>query len=363
MPRRRLALLLSALAGATALLWWLLSDEPAGRAARPHEGEKQVRAARRAAPPVTTLPALSTGTERPSGPPKGRVVLRAGWGAGPGQLGRREAHESNPEAPMSLAVDGKGNVAVLDQVNRRVQRFDPTGKPLGSIPLTTDTAQDLLVEPERIAVLDRLGQDPGLELVGADGSPLGRVPVVGGQVSEGGAITGLFSGPNGLYVETGHDDLVRVAGADGQPADLQETIPGRPSRDGKLYLKAGVIEKPAGRVYVQAHDRQLKLAWETPLNLGRPLLHLLLLDSDTSGNVYLGAEVGQEDPATHDFVDLATLVVRLDPAGHLDGVLELPPTTADAAETFRPLVIGVDGTVYHMVPSSAGVTVTAYRFQ
>lgn len=362
MPRRRLALLLAALAGTTALLWWLLDHEPAGRAARKGESHAPARVTR-ATPPVTTLPALSTGVDRPAGPPRGRVVLRAGWGVGPGQLGRREAQESNPEAPMSLAVDGRGNVAVLDQVNRRVQRFDPTGKPLGSIPLTTDTAQDLLVEPDRVAVLDRLGQEPGLELVGADGSPLGRIPVVGGQVPEGGAITGLFSGPKGLYVETGHDDLVRVAGADGQPADLQETIPGRPSRDGKLFLKAGVIEKPEGRVYVQAHDAQLKLAWETPLNLGRPLLHLLLLDSDIKGNVYLGAEVGQEDPATHDFVDLATLVIRLDPAGHLDGVLELPPTTADAAETFRPLVIGDDGTVYHMVPSTAGVTVTAYRFQ
>ncbi len=195
-----------------------------------------------------------------------------------------------------------------------------------------------------------------------DGRRVGKLNVVGGKVKEGGGITGIFAASGGTYVEDGHDDLVRVGDAEGKQTDLSETIPGRPTRDGKLYIKAGVIDKAAGRVYVQAHDLQKKLAWELPLNLTRPVLHVLLLDSDLKGHVYLGAEVGIEDPTTHAMTDLATVVVRITPEGKLDGTLILPPSTADAAETFRPLVVGGDGTIYHMVASSSGLKVSSYTF-
>jgi hypothetical protein len=211
-------------------------------------------------------------------------------------------------------------------------------------------------------VLDRLGQRPGVQIYDADGRPGQRLRVVGGKIEEGGGITGLFVTAGGVYVEDGHDDLVRVSDGDGQQTDLQETIPGRPTRDGKLFIKAGVIDKAAGRVYVQAHDLGKQLAWELPLNLTRPVLHLLLLDSDLKGRIYLGAEVGVEDAVTHEMGELATLVVQIDAQGKLTGTLTLPPTTADAAETFRPLVVGDDGTIYHMVVTAQGLHISKYSF-
>jgi hypothetical protein len=293
--------------------------------------------------------------DTPGAPTK--VVVRGTWGSEPGQFGKLQAEESNPEAPMSLAVDGQGNLSILDQVNRRVQRFDRTGKLLGTLPIRSETTQDLAVEGDKTYLLDRLGAEPGIEVLDSQGRPVERLPAVGGAVKEGGAITGLFTSSGAVYVENEHDDLVRVDGAS------NEEIPGRPSRDGRLYLKAAVVEKSAGRIYVQAHaQKDRDLAWETPLNLGRPLLHLLMLDSDRSGQVYVAAEVGQEDPQTHAFHDLATLVIRLSPEGRLDGVLSLPPTTAEAAETFRPLVVGDDGTIYHMLVTEAGLQVTAHSF-
>lgn len=290
-------------------------------------------------------------------PNRSRVLVRGAWGSAPGQFGRLRAEESNPEAPMSLAVDGQGTLSVLDQVNRRVQRFDRSGKLVGTVPIRSETVQDIAVQGDRTFLLDRLGGEPGVEILDSAGRSVERLPAVGGAVKEGGAITGLFPRGSAVYVENEHDDLVRVGGAG------EETIPGRPSRDGRLYLKAGIIDKTAGRIYVQAHNQSDRgLAWETPLNLGRPLLHLLLLDSDRSGRVYVAAEVGQEDPQTHAFHDLATLVIRLTPEGRLDGVLTLPPTTAGAAETFRPLAVGDDGTIYHMLPIEAGLQVTAHSF-
>ena len=316
-----------------------------------------------------SIPAVSPGAQgaRPkaASPARaaGETVLRATWGSGPGQVGRRKARESNPEAPMGLILDSKGGLLLLDQVNRRVLRLGRDGVAGSPLALGSDTAQDLAVGPDgRISVLDRLGREPGVEVLDPDGRRLGRLDVVGGKIKEGGAITGLFHGPDGQYVETDNDDLVLIADAKGNPTDLEQTVPGRPSRDGKLYLKAGIVSRPAGRVYVQAHRKDRKLVWETPLNLGRPVLQILMLDSDSAGNVYLGAEVGRQDPKTHQMLDLATVVLRLDRGGQLTGALQLPPTTASPAETFRPLAVSPDGRVYQMVPGPKGITVMAYKF-
>ena len=265
---------------------------------------------------------------------------------------------------MGLTLDSKGGLLLLDQVNRRVLRLRGDGTPGAPLALGSDTVQDLAVGPDgQIAVLDRLGHPPGVDVLDPGGRRLRRLPVVGGRIKEGGAITGIFYGPGGQYVETDNDDLVRIADANGNPTDLEQTVPGRPSRDGKLYLKAGIASRPAGRVYVQAHHKDRKLVWETPLNIGRPVLQILMLDSDSAGNVYLGAEAGREDPQTHKMVDLATVVLRLSQQGQLTGALLLPPTTAAAAETFRPLAVSPDGRVYQMVPGPGGISVTVYSFK
>jgi hypothetical protein len=356
---RRLILLLLVAVACGVLVWWLArGPDRAARVDADPQARRQTRP-ERPLPRAAPQPLWSDEGPRPAA---GRLVIQGAWGAGPGQFGRKPAQESNPEAPMSLRVDRSGKIHVLDQVNRRVQRFGPDGRHLGSQSIDRDTFQDLLVDDDgRTLLLDRLAE-PGIEVLGPDGRSEGRLAVVGGAVSEGGGITGLFSDDNGTYVEVGHDDLVRVADSGGKPTSLNETIPGRPSRDGKLYLKAGIISKAEGRVYVQAHHQDGQLAWETPLNLGRPVLHLLLLDSDTQGRVYLGAEVGVEDPVTHGFQDLATVVARLSSDGHLTGALNLPPTTTDPAETFQPLVVSDDGTIYHMVATAGGLKVTAYTF-
>ena len=351
------------LLGVVALLWLTgQGEDRSDEAARSRTDEAVVTPPPkpvRTPTPEAPAPSPATTSESP-----GKALIIATWGSGPNQVGRRKARESNPEAPMGLVVDGRGGLWLLDQVNRRVLRLGPDGKALSPLPLGSSTAQDISVGPNgEIAVLDRLGKEPGVEVLGADGRRLRKLEVVGGRIKEGGAITGLFHGPDGLYAETDNDDLVQVANKDGEPTDLEQTIPGRPSRDGKLFLKAGIVSRPAGRVYVQAHTKDRKLAWETPLNLGRPVLQILLLSSDTAGNVYLGAEVGREDPQTHQVLDQATVVLRLSRAGQLTGTLILPPTTASPAETFRPLAVAPDGKVYQMVPGPGGVTVTVYRFK
>ncbi|MGZ3443631.1 MAG: hypothetical protein ACXVDD_29110, partial [Polyangia bacterium] len=103
------------------------------------------------------------------------VVLSASWGGGNGQLGRRSDPESMTEGPMSLVVDA-GGVTILDNVNRRVARFDTHGRTLPPIALDTDAAQDRARARDRIAVLDRL-HDKRVPLYDNDGSARATLPL------------------------------------------------------------------------------------------------------------------------------------------------------------------------------------------
>lgn len=293
---------------------------------------------------------------------KGTTLIKGKWGAERGQFGRLKARESNPEGPMSFAVGKKGALVVLDQVNQRLQRFTPEGQLLSTQRIPTPTAQDLLIDDNGNAlVLDRLGKDPKIHVYDASGNPKGTIPFTGDHVGEPGGVSGVFADADGVYVEVGHDKLVRVADGNGNPVSTRDTVPGRPTRDGRLYIKAGMLDKAAGRVYVQAHDKAQKLAWEAALNLGGAVVHILLLDSDKAGNVYLGAEV-EETPAPQ--ATYKTVVARLEgQQGKLTGQLILPPTTSDPTESFRPLTVGDDGTVYHLVHTVNGPTLTSYTFE
>ena len=287
-----------------------------------------------------------------------RTVLRGPWGNGPGQFGRRAASEGTPEAPNSLSLGARGDVAVLDQVNRRVQRFRD-GAFVGSIALPTEAAQDVVTTADRTAVLDRLG-DPSVTLFDAAGRPLRTVPLVGGAITEGGAVTGLFAAPDGLYAEREHRELVRLTDARGEPDPARTTLWGRPTRDGRSLLRAAITDRLRGVVTVSAAARATgAMDWSRAVTLDGLVLHLTLLDGDRRGRAYLGAVVARESAGS--LVDAHTLVVRFDPTGAPDGTLRLPaPPEAD--ELFRPLAIDDDGRVFALSPGPDGLALVEYTF-
>lgn len=75
-----------------------------------------------------------------------QVIIEGKWGNEPGEFGvawtyandtsspmSPSGSESMPIYPSSLAVDGKGNIYVLDTINNRIQKFDAEGKFLKAI--------------------------------------------------------------------------------------------------------------------------------------------------------------------------------------------------------------------------------------
>lgn len=293
---------------------------------------------------------------------KRKQIIRAGWGAEKGQMGRLRAQESNPEGPMSLALNRKGQLSLLDQVNGRIERFDQNGKLLSDFPIGTTTAQDVLITPDDTTlVLDRLAKDPVVKRFDTNGNPLGEISLARNSISNKGDISGIFSDKNGIYIEVGHHKVIRISDADGNSVSTDEEIPGRPTRDGSLAIRAGILNKQEGKVYVHAHSYQNVLAWEKAYRLAGPIRYILMLDSDLLQHIYLAAEIQDITQAEASF---KTMVIRLDQkTGTLSGQLILPSSLEQASECFKPLSVGDDGTIYQILHQEEGTVVYAYRFE
>ncbi|MBL8956372.1 MAG: hypothetical protein JNK82_36700 [Myxococcaceae bacterium] len=275
------------------------------------------------------------------------VVAQFGWGSGEGKLGRSRPDEANPEAPMSITRDAQGNTWVLDQVNNRLVKLDKNGKPAGEVPLPLQTPQDVAFTKDGTAVvLDRL-VDESVALVGPDGKQLGELKVVGKGIEEGGSLTGVFTDGDDVYVEREHGDLVKLGDSKGKADPERPEVPGRPTRDGQSYISANITDAASGRVGVTAIDRatkQHRFTREVPF--GAPVAMLMLLDSDRSGVIYLGAVVELPNPNGESMPRVGILC--LDPLdGRPIGRATLPANT-DADETFRELTVLDEGGVYYL---------------
>lgn len=254
---------------------------------------------------------------------------------------------------MSFSVDPRGNVWVLDQVNGRLVRYEG-GRVAGSVEVARPNAQDLAIgEDGSLAVLDRFGAQD-VALIGSDGSLLGTLPIVGEGIEDAGEVTGVFVDGEDVYVEREHASLVRIGDTKGTIADERTEIPGRPSRDGSFYIKAGITDAEAGRTYVVRNDRpSLEHRYTREIRFASPIWSIVLLDTDQSGTIYFGVQV--DDEGEH-----AVLLTCLDPAtGEPRGTSSLPANTMPE-ESFRDYVVLDEGGVMAALRTEAGVTYDVY---
>ena len=68
-------------------------------------------------------------------------------------------------------------------------------------------------------------------------------------------MTGVFADDKGVYVEREHTALVRIADGQGRSDPGREELPGRPTRDGRLFIAASIADRAGGLASVRAFDR------------------------------------------------------------------------------------------------------------
>lgn len=360
MNQRKRAGAVVAVALAAVALWlaWMFWPRPG-----PTATKAVVVKAEEAAPTVPVTKKAAAPAQLADAGPGGRragddpsIIARLGWGSGPNQLGHDLPEEGNAEGPMSLTVDRSGRVLVLDNVNGRVVLLNERGEPEKTVPVTVRAPQELQATDDgKLVVLDRLA-DRSVAIMGPDGALLGELPLEGPGIDEAGGVTGLFVDGDDVYAEREHGPLVRLGDTSGKPDAERPEIPGRPSRDGKLYLNAGLIDPLAGRVYVNAIERaSLNHLYTREYKLSVPLIGILALDTDLAGVIYLAllAQLPRSSPDEE-----PKHVVRLlciDPKeGAPLGQTELPATDRPE-ESFRDFAVQDTGGVVYAFRNAEGV--------
>jgi hypothetical protein len=263
---------------------------------------------------------------------------------------------------MSILATGNG-LLVLDQVNARIQRYDKDGKPIGSVPIGPDTAQDIAVDDKgRMAVLDRVHEGQVLSY-DENGALIGQAPVQGGPITEAGGTTAVYINDQGTFVEREHGEIVRILGPDGKPDDDRGTYPGRPLRDGGGFVQALLADQAGGVATVRLFNATSDFVWQRSVRFPAPIISIVLLDSDKRGRVFFGAHIANESPdPPHDLIGERIVVVAMAQSDGADrGSLVLPPP-AEADESMRPLTVDDAGTVYQMLPGQSGMEIRAYAF-
>lgn len=376
-PRSRAGLYGGAVLVAGALLWWFSRSTPPpaprtdtsannSASSDPTPSQPTPQTVRAQADDAGAAAANAQPSDASARLPQGTVLVRATWGSGPDQLGHNRPQEANPEAPMSSIVGPDGTIHVLDQVNRRIQRFSRDGRYLGSTPIGLLGAQDIaLTRDGSYVVMDRLA-DRTIAIVGPDGAERGRLPITGENVERTGNVTGVFVDGNNVLVEREHGPLVRVGDSSGGDTSNREEVPGRPTRDGRLWVTTAIVSASEGRMYLNAVARPSRehvytREYRVPLELRT----IVMLDSDANGVVYLGVTgvtAGQGAAAASDggAESERVLLMCVDGAtGRTIGQTTLPPNTS-ADETFREFSVPDQGGVIYAVRSEQGVEYRQY---
>jgi hypothetical protein len=291
----------------------------------------------------------------------GTVLVRGAWGAGTGQFGKVD--EASRPGPMSLALGPEGQLVVLDQVNRRISRFDRDGRPLGQIAIDSDTAEDLVVSGADVWVLyyepgtghgyrlrrhrdDRILLDARLDR---------RLDLV----------TGLFASGHPtapeLWVEQRHQHQLQVV-ARGVPlpaSTRRPVVDGRPdpARPGTRLLasRAGANLAVVDRVFPGRYTTRL-LEIETPL----PLVVVDDLLVDGAGGFYVSLMMAEETGADHAWVNARRVVVARRPGR---APVSIAVATERATDALRTLAVDRDGRLHALEPSEDGVVIRRWSLE
>lgn len=358
MNRQRTVVLALLVAAVVAVLWIARSSGPQGSGSTPTAVSPAAPLGTGRARPRPAGTSTRTGDSRdPASEPQstGQTLFTSKWGSGPGDLGRERPQEGNPMGPMSLSMDGKGRVYVLDEVNGRIVRRGADGKPDTTFRTDLIAPQDMAVaEDGSTVVLDRF-VDKQVVIYDESGRVRADIPIAGDGVDDVGAVTGVFTDGDDIYVEREHASLVKIGDTTGQLAEPRTEIPGRPSRDGQLFLNAGITDAQVGRVYVSAIDRATSQhRFTRELRLRSFVQNIVLLDSDLAGTIYFAAIV---EPEGGQAVVLLTCLEPL--KGTPVGGAVLPVNTMPE-ETFRDIVVQNEGGVMYALRSEQGVTYIHY---
>jgi hypothetical protein len=270
---------------------------------------------------ATTVVAL--GQVRPVTP---TVAVAGAWSADFGK---------DPDAdlgPLALVADGDG-MALLDQENQRLLRYDADGQLLAAVPIPSRTTLDAARLGDSWALLayDRATVSWSTQQVGSAGT-----------LDATAAVPATLDAPSGIFAD---GDTVLVEQAHGRTFDVATGVsyPGRPVGDGR-YVSA--VKDDASTLRITWSDAMGADTRTTLLTPDRPLGNVVALDT-RDGFTLVTLLLFEEGAAPgYEMLDPELRTVLLDAEGQRVDEISLPPGAATVVT--RELALGADGALWRL---------------
>lgn len=278
---------------------------------------------------------------------RAEVLLRLGWGEGPGRVGVREV-PGGRFGPQALAVDeDRQRIYVLDSANERVLTFNFAGRAIGEVRVPA-FAEDVAALPgERLAVF--IPAVSALECLTHNGSPCGRVEVP----RRPSPARGLHPLGNGEVVLWHADnEAFRVSWEErGNGLIADAFAAGAAAAPGEATRVIEVLREPNGRATVRRLDGGvLAMHADLPRRCGT-VETVTPVGVDDSGRVVLAVEELCSGA-------VARFVHVLSEQGAPVASARVPAPVY--AFVYRDLVLGRGGAVYQLLVEVEGVSVVRW---
>jgi len=290
---------------------------------------------------LVTVPTVPIGRSR-----RGRTVLFAPWGSGPGRAGLALGRESLTLGPSAFDVDRAGRVHLLDALQGRLAEFKGH-RLLHQWPVQPESA-DVAVAADGTAYVAHVRKGVvGVTRLGPSGRNLGSVSLGSGVLSQ------VRTAGSTAYAEIlPLDAWVRIPASRGRAAQLTP-ISGRPLASGERVLRVGT-ERFVRLGIVR--DGRVHAAVE--LRSARRFGEVALAESDGAGGYVVVARVWRSRPKPADHFQ----VIHIS-RGHVAETFAVSSRGFADARPMSRFRLGPDGSLYQLVTGSAGIRIARFELK
>ncbi len=268
-------------------------------------------------------------------------IITADWGQRDGEFGLTLEAEGN--CPQSLAIDNDGNLAILDLVNKRVQRYSSDGKWLGKFSFSSPAFDiqsikdrfmllapyDYLIEQydRKGNLIEKLNINPRIEL-----------------------IDGLRTAGDMIYIQTVDQAQYDVTDK-AKSNQILLLSKGFGTQIPDLKFQTRWIDAHHGHLLIENIKSGAKqtITFDSQDELGS----IVFLDTDKSGNIYLRKELFASDGKPYFEVN------KLDKNGNDLSAIRID--NENIVAPFKPVTVDRNGNIYFLEISPTSFSVICWQ--
>jgi hypothetical protein len=282
-------------------------------------------------------------------------------GLGPDAVGLIDASEDTEiDGPQAIYSGERGEIYLLDQLNGRLLQFDPNAadKPPKTLQLPADLRPtDLVVARDAFYVWD--GEVRTLQASGADDSPSRELTLTRALGDPDEFTVSAFAAMGSRQTDSADDSDIGSTRSLDHPAQRSRPRQFIASRGrGPVVADLSPTANESG-IEIDLHQKNdpatfAKLHFQVRSRIGT----VEVLEIDKQGRIFVLAENVPTDSTDQ----AAAFVARFGPAGALEGVYELPLSSAVALSR-RFVTVSPEGDVYFLRTRTGSVDVLGVSFR